>query len=165
MKLIPILFLLTVFSTVQANDNTVYLGIQYSDIEGKDTDNNIENNAAIARLGFITPNNWGLEARTGVGVDDDDLGPVKIELDRIYGLYGLYHFPVGEKLTVYPLIGWSQVKYKASFQGRSAFKDKDGLSYGVGVEAYGVNLEWVRYIDTSELEVTAIAVGYNYHFD
>ena len=42
--------------------------------------------------------------------------------------------------------------------------DDNGLSYGVGVQFYGFNLEYMQYLDTADLEVGAYSIGYNYQF-
>jgi len=61
--------------------------------------------------------------------------------------------------------GYSQVSFKGSLGNASDQDDEDGFSYGVGVEVYGFNVEYMQYLDTSDLEVGAVAVGYNYKFE
>jgi len=57
------------------------------------------------------------------------------------------------------------VSFKASLGNLSDQDDDHGLSYGIGVQVYGFNVEYMQYLNTTELDVGALAVGYNYKFE
>ena len=64
----------------------------------------------------------------------------------------------------YGALGYSNVTLKVSSDTDSTQPDDNGLSYGVGFEAYGFNVEWMQYLDTTDIDASAVAIGYNYHF-
>lgn len=49
--------------------------------------------------------------------------------------------------------------------GQNIQIEEDSFSYGVGLEYRGFNVEWIQYIDTSDIEADAVSIGYNYHFE
>ena len=132
MKKLIILIMLIFTTSIQANDNVGYIGIQYGDFDTDDDDVNLT--AGLIRLGITTPEGFGFEFRTGVGIEDDDFGPAKVEIERVAGAYALYYIPFGDALKVYPIIGWSEVTLKVSSLGQSGQEEDDDFSYGVGVE-------------------------------
>ena len=161
-----IILILTGFffvTPVQAEDIRGYIGLQFGQLDAE-TDVDVELDATLARLGFTTEHDWGLEVRTGLGSSDDSVGTVDVELERIYGIYGLYHLFLNERVSFYGALGYSKVTLKVSSDTNSTQPEDNGLSYGVGFEAYGFNVEYMQYIDTTDIDASAVAVGYNYHF-
>jgi len=167
-KILTILFvsILTIFSPVQAaNDLTTYVGIHFGSGEADDGFDEVDVDYGMFRLGIMPTDNTALEYRIGTGTSDDKLNGVSFEVENIYGLYGLYHYYFSENSSVYGVAGFSKVSLKASLGDASTQFDENGFSYGVGAELYGFNLEYMQYLDTTDLEVGVFAIGYNYKFN
>lgn len=137
-----------------------YLGLQYgtADSEGEELD------YGLIRLGVMVSENMAVELRTGIGTDDTTISGITVEIEGISGIYGAYHFNFSDNTSIYGTLGWSDITVKGSMPAGSDQEKENGLSYGIGFEAYGFNVEWMQYLDTNDLEADAIAVGYNYHF-
>ena len=54
---------------------------------------------------------------------------------------------------------------KASSGNGSAQDDENGLSYGAGMKFSILSIEYIRYLDTSDVEVDAVSVGLQYTFE
>jgi hypothetical protein len=152
---------LLALSTANANDARGYIGFQLGKADIEDTDLNY----GLARVGIKYPNNIAAEVRYGVGANSKTTGGVQVEIDRIIGVYGAYHFDLSDKLSLYGIVGWSEVVINSSDSVDSVDTSQDGISYGIGAEFHGFNVEWMQYLDTEDVETQAIAIGYNYHFD
>ena len=152
---------LLALSTADANEARGYIGLQLgkADLEGDDL------NYGLARIGIKYPNNIAAEVRYGAGANSKTTGGVKVEIERIIGVYGAYHFDLSDKLSLYGIVGWSEIVINSSDSLDSVDTSQDGISYGVGAEFRGFNVEWMQYLDTEDVETQAIAIGYNYHFD
>ena len=146
------------FSPVQAaNDLTSYIGF--------DGTIDVDVDYGMIRLGIMPTDNTAIEYRLGRGTSDDTVNGVDFELESAYGVYGLYHFNFSENASIYGALGISNVSFKASLGTVSDQDDERGLSYGIGAQLYGFNVEYMQYLDTTDLEVGAVAVGYNYEFE
>lgn len=101
----------------------------------------------------------GVEAHFAIGGEDKE---TETKLDRLFGLYGKFNLPL-EYLNPYVKLGFTSASLKEADSSVSEFE----MSYGVGIEL-NVNknvffdLEYMSYLDTSELELTAftLSVGY-----
>ena len=159
-------FVTTVHAKQPVNPLKTYLGIQYGALElsGDVVNDDIDIDYGVIRIGVTVNENIAIEGRLGTGNDDDRSGGVKYELESIGGVYGLYHFRMNPDLSVYGILGWSAAEVKGSIDtpgGHVSDQDNDrGLSYGAGVELFGVSIEAMRYLDTSEITADAVAVGY-----
>ena len=138
---------------------TGYTGIQVGNLDIEDVDIPY----GLLRLGVIKEN-LAVELRLGTGFDDDHTDGFKVELDSLYGMYGLYHIRFS-KASVYAIGGYTEGQTKISQGGNSVRVDKDGFSYGAGIEFYGVNLEYMQYLDKNDIDAKAVSIGYNYYFD
>ena len=164
-------FVTSAYAERPANPLKGYLGIQYGAMElsGDAVDGDIDIDYGILRIGVRVNENIAIEGRLGTGNDDDKSGGVKYELESIGGVYGLYHFRLNPDLSVYGILGWSAAEVKGSINTVTGHlsdqEDDDGLSYGAGVEFYGISIEAMRYLDTSDITADAVAVGYTYYFE
>ncbi|MBT8437514.1 MAG: hypothetical protein KJP11_09095, partial [Gammaproteobacteria bacterium] len=86
-------------------------------------------------------------------------GGIDFEIESIGGLYGLYHVGI-----IYGIAGASSGTVKTSLMGQNKQIEDDSFSYGIGLEYRGFNVEWIQYMDTSDIEVDALSIGYNYYF-
>ena len=117
------------------------------------------------RLGvYVTPA-MTLDLRYGDGIDDDTLMGVDFSIDRIAGLYALYHFEISSAFSIYGLLGYSEADLKAEASGGSVIEDKDDISYGIGLDIGNINIEYTQYLEGSDYEVNAASIGYTYHFE
>lgn len=123
-------------------------------------------NAVYGRFGAFFNENISAEARLGLGVGDDSIGDVKIELDNFYGAYVRGGIPAGEVFYPYAILGYTKGKLSSS-EGDSR-SDSD-LSYGVGAdfsvsETLKINAEYMSYMDKDEIEITGFTVGVAFSF-
>jgi len=146
--------------TVSAEPRDSYIGVQLGTAEAEDE----ELGYGLLRLGVKASDRSFIEFRTGIGLDDTDVDGITVEIERITGIYGTYRFAQSNNYSLYGIGGWSEVTLKGSLGGLSAQQDENGFSYGFGLEIFGLNVEWMQYLDTKELEASAVAIGYNYRF-
>lgn len=119
--------------------------------------------------GHITPF-FGLEARAGFGVDDDDVGGgVDVEANSFFGGYGTLNVVNESPFTPYGIIGFTRYELEVDGPLGSRDEDESGLSYGIGVnmainDELSGNLEYMRYIDEDDLEIDGIGLGLTFNF-
>jgi hypothetical protein len=155
----------TLFSPAQAaNDSTTYIGLQVGSIDADNDSLEVDIDYGMIRLGIMPNDNVAFEYRIATGTSDDEENGITVDLENVYGLYGLYHFNFSENASVYGALGYSQASFKTTIGNASDQDDENGFSYGVGAQVYGFNVEYMQYLDTTDLDVAAFAVGYNYKF-
>jgi outer membrane immunogenic protein len=173
MKTILAVIAVTLFcvAPLHAEDKgTSYWGAQYAlvtyDESGFDE---VEPTALVLRLGRFVTENISIEGRLGFGLEDDevDVGPfdVEVEVDNLYGIYGVFHTSGSDDTNVYGVLGFTKGELKATAFGATFEGDDSGLSYGIGANFRGFNIEYMSYLDEDEFDVTAISLGYRRMFD
>lgn len=155
------------FDVAQAEgwDSYIGIGAGTSDTSIDDLSDNVDLDVLVLQFGIWMSENNSIELRMGKGIGDDSVGPVDAEIESIGGLYGTYHWHLGNHFSVYGIAGWSRASAKSSVNGDSDQDDENGLSYGAGMKISIVNVEFMRYLDTSEVEADAVSVGLHYNFD
>jgi hypothetical protein len=119
----------------------------------------------LLRLGvYVTPA-ITLELRYGDGIDDDTIMGVDYSIDRIAGLYALYHLELSSAFSIYGLVGYSEADLKAEASGGSVIEKEDDISYGIGLDLGNINFEYTHVLEDSNYEVNAASIGYTYHFE
>jgi opacity protein-like surface antigen len=174
-----LLFLLTAGSGfgVVANDHSgPYFGVQYAMTEEDNID--LEPTAAVLRVGNLTDQGFGYEFRIGTGISSDDTSEnlpffgetsLELEIDYLVGLYLLAEAQMGAG-SIYGIIGYSQITYTLDVDSEllsccdSDTEDESGWSYGFGAnfdvsDKVGLNIEFMQYLDTDDVEASAISVG------
>ena len=161
-----------------------YAGVQYAttDFSFDGVSEEFSPSALIGRAGSNFNQYFSIEGRLGIGLSDDTLtvtdgvttGSVSIEIDTLIGFYGVGRLPLGKSSSLYALVGVTQVDAttSASVTGvgsASLSDDESDVSYGVGADIgirynLWVNVEYVQYIDKSDVEVSAIAIGMRFGF-
>jgi opacity protein-like surface antigen len=160
-------------ATLAMDEGDVYAGGGYhaGDITTEDGTNS-EPSMLMARVGrYIVQDNFALEARFGTGLESDGLGPESsVDIDRIYGGYGVFHLPVAERTSLYALAGFSSIEIDVTeSDGSSARIDETDLSYGIGADValtkklYGY-AEFVRYHDEDRFDLEGLSAGVLYQF-
>ncbi len=152
-----------------------YVGASYSRFEFTDAqadDEIIRPDGITLRLG-IEPVNWlGLEARGGIGIDSDKRsfsgGSLAFDLDELYGAYVKLGLPLGDAVMPYAIAGYTHAEGSAAatLLGVSSTDSQqwDDQSLGGGLDinvsnSLALNLEYMRYIDTRDQELSAVSIG------
>ncbi len=159
-----------------AFDDGGYMGIQYAMIEEDELE--LEPTAGVLRLGALSDEGFGFEARLGLGISSDDRTEslpfpfgetsLDLEIDYLLGLYILAQAPIGSG-SIYGIVGFTHTEFtleaKSEFLGSdSESDDESDLSFGFGVN-FGVsqqvklNIEFMQYLDTDDADASAISVG------
>ena len=161
-----------------------YAGIQYTsfDFSFEDVSEDFSPTGLIGRAGSNINQYISIEGRLGIGLSDDTVtvsdgvttASVSIELDTLIGIYGVGHVPLGKSSSIYALVGLTQIDGTASASATglgaaSVSDDESDLSYGIGADIgilynVWVNVEYVQYLDKSDIDVSAIAVGMKFGF-
>lgn len=152
-----------------------YIGANYTqfqyDNEEYDSDT-LKIDGATLRAGMEFTDWLGLEVRGGAGFDEDSRGIVDFELDNMYGAYVKLAAPISESVHPYIVGGYTKmkgtVKAEGSVGGIDYSVDDDqhfeDQSYGAGIDfnltdTLGANLEYMRYYDEGDEEISGISVG------
>ena len=143
-----------------------YIGFQFGNSDVSiDGASDLDLDVTLLQVGVWVSDEISLELRTGRGSNDDTVQGIDFEIEALYGLYGLYHFNFSDFASVYAAVGLSRLTLKASGAGGSDQEDENGLSYGVGAKLSIFSIEFMRYLDTNEVEADVVSVGIQYTFD
>jgi len=161
---LALVILFATHSYAEAPGNS-YIGAQFgqSTLEVETLDD-IETTYGLVRLGIYVTESLAAESRYGYGLEDDTLSGVDYSIDRIAGLYAVYHFKLSSKTSIYGLIGYTEIDIKAESNGGSFVEEEDDISYGIGLDFYNINIELTQYKDHSNFDASALSIGYTYHF-
>jgi opacity protein-like surface antigen len=155
----------------KSGGGSLYAGANYTFVE---VDGDGGSDADLGTLsgkvgGHITPY-FGLEARAGFGVVDDDLGSgVDLEAGNFFGGYATLNVVNGSPFTPYGIVGFTRYELEVNGPLGSADEDESGLSYGIGVnmainESLSGNLEFMRYLDEDDVTIDGIGLGLTLNF-
>lgn len=150
-----------------------YGGIQLSNVDDGSGDNSVL--TWVGRLGKNINNNFSFEGRLGLSTDIKETYPdpnwdKSIAVDKLFGVYGVGHLKIGESITVYGLIGYTRVDVTVSVYGLGTESVNDyDLSFGLGLDKaighhWTLNIEYIQYLNNSEFEINATAIGATYYF-
>ena len=168
-------------TSIGGTEGETYVGAQYavSEYNEDGISEEFEPTFWLLRVGrFFTPN-LAIEGRLGSGLDDDtqsvpELGgnDGTLEIEDILGIYAIGHLNLTESASIYGVLGASKVEGTASvpsFPGLESTEDNSSISFGVGAD-FGIgsnvtlNIEYLRYLDDSDYDLDAFAVGAVYSF-
>lgn len=167
MKHLPIAFVLMLLP-IMASAEGGFAGIDYvfSDVEPDDLSGSADVDALQFRFGtwLNAEQTFGAEFRAALGLGDDDINGVDIEIDRYYGGYLRGQFPNNVSVRPYGIIGLSRVETTEKAGGGSNSEDYWGLSMGLGAEMdlqqnMFVTLEFLRAIDSGGDEISNLSLG------
>lgn len=153
-----------------------YVGVDYARLTyGSDGYRDANPTALIGRFGVYEQTHWGVEARVGFSAGGDDLVTrdgtetgVDIDLNRMYGLYGVVRWPVS-RLDLYAVAGMTHLSLQARNGARQKDSDDSGISGGAGVTLHltrqlELRAEYVSLYREADVTVTAAAVGAAWKF-
>ncbi len=155
----------TIANAATAEGAESYIGIQIGNSDVSNGVSDLDLDVILFQVGVWVSDDISLELRTGRGSNDDTVQGVDVEIESLYGMYGLYHFNFSDFASVYGAVGLSRLTLKASGAGGSDQEDENGLSYGVGAKLSIFSIEFMRYLDTNEVEADVVSVGVQYTFD
>lgn len=90
----------------------------------------VELGGVTGRLGYRFHPNFALEGEATIGVVEDDIAGVDVELDHAYGVYGVGYLPVSDNVELFGRVGYAEVEASAGPFDAS----EDGIGYGVGAQ-------------------------------
>lgn len=96
-----------------------YLGDDFVDLGG-----------AQLRLGAKVHQYFGIEAEGTIGLVDDSIAGIDVDLEQQVGVYAVAFMPMSEQTDLIARVGWSN--FEIGVPGGSA--DEDTINYGVGFE-------------------------------
>ncbi len=137
-----------------------YGTIGYANVDADDA-----NLGAIqGRLGYKFNPYVALEGEAALGVGDDTVGGVDVELQNQLGVYGVVSAPISPSFDIFARAGYSG----ASFDTSLGEVESDGFAWGVGGNYYftdkdGVRLDWTRH-DHDDAEADVWSIGYTRKF-
>lgn len=119
----------------------------------------------IGKVGYNLYENFGVEARVGIGVKKDTINGVDNKWKSVGGVYVKPQLPLGSSVNLFGLLGYGIAKQEI---GNSSLTSK-GLSYGLGasynlMENWSVGIDAVRYATEDKADSNAYAVGVDYKF-
>jgi outer membrane immunogenic protein len=114
----------------QAQETGVYGNAGYTHFDADD----VKLGGVTGRLGYRFHPNFAVEGEATIGVDDDNIGGVTIELDHALGVFGVGILPVAPNVDIFGRVGYGQIEASASVPGVSATADDDGFAFGAGAQ-------------------------------
>ena len=140
-----------------------YIGLQFGNSDvSVDGISDLDLDLSLLQVGVWVSDDISLEIRTGRGTSDQTVQGVEYEIESVYGLYGLYHFHLSELASLYGALGLSRATLKSSTSGQ---EEEASFSYGVGAKISFFSVDFMRYIDTSDVKFDVVSVGLQYTFD
>jgi opacity protein-like surface antigen len=114
--------------------------------------------ALQGRLGVGFTPNFGIEGEIAIGVADDEILGVNVELSNSYGLFAVGRLPVSDNVNLFVRGGFASGE--VDIGGTSG--SEDGAAYGAGVEAFftpndGVRFDYTRYDFGGDADVWSVA--------
>ena len=163
-----------------ASSDEYYFGIQYAagEYDEDGISKSFSPDAFVMRLGGYFNPNFSVEGRLGTGSGDDtqflpEFGvSFTLDLDTIMGVYAVGHLDLSESSSIYALLGVTQIEGKAHSSGIPRVSDSStnsSSSYGVGADFdisdnVILNLEYMQYLNRSNFDLSAIALGVTFSF-
>lgn len=128
-----------------AQETGVYGNAGYTHFDASD----VTLGGVTGRLGYRFSPNFAVEGEASIGVKDDTIGAVDVELDHAVGVFGVGIVPVTPNLDVFGRVGYGQVKASASVPGVNVSADDDGFAFGGGAQymltpTFGVRGDYTR---------------------
>ena len=151
-----------------ANVEQRYVGLQYSLVTYDEDQDEAEPTALVVRYGQFLNDWFAIEGRIGFGLEDDTMEvgslDIDVEVENIIGVYGVFQTGSISVVSLYAIVGYTQIDLEGSANGIEVDENASGLSYGLGVNIGSFSIEYMDYIEDHYYDVTAISLGYIYRF-
>lgn len=152
--------------SVQADS---YFGLNATKIDYSESGiDDIDLTAANFRFGTVLSENVAFEVRAGIGIGDDTVNvmgvDVDVELENMFGAYFRFGAPVNEDFYPYAVLGYTRGKLEASAMGFSDSESESDTSFGVGADftvsdGLVINIEYMNFLDKDDVEVDGLSFG------
>jgi opacity protein-like surface antigen len=148
--------------------NGFYGNVGYTFVNADDLD--VDLGALGAKVGYKFNPYIGVEGEAAFGVDDDNIGPVKVELEHTVAAYVVGFVPVNAQFELLGRVGYGTTEVKASGFGASVSGDDSSWNLGVGAQYFftandGVRAEYTKYgVDDDGIQADAWTVSYARRF-
>lgn len=146
-----------------------YLGIQYSigDITLDDQTESFSPTTLVLRAGQFFRDHYSLEGRMAVPLSDDNKtisgASTTVGLFSMLGVYGTARVTLKKRYSVYAIAGLSLVSKEVAVSNMDRSDTDTGISYGAGMDIGSggakFNLEYISYLDESDFDFDAFALG------
>jgi outer membrane immunogenic protein len=148
------------------NAGGFYGGAQYSVVDMDVAGESLDFSTVSAIGGIELTNAVALEARYGQGQSDDDVYGTDIEVDSVFGVYGIFSLPNETNVEPYLVLGYT--RGKLSMDGYGSDSESD-FSYGAGVsfklaESLSVRGEYMILLDGEGYEFNSLSASLVYNF-
>lgn len=133
----------------------------------------------VAKYGYSLFRNLAVEAHFGMSTEEvDEETDDSVVTDYMFSVFARGELPLAaHNITLYGLVGLSSAKATYDTEESvlgiatpvSYSGDATGLSYGVGVELYGLpstslHVEWMSYLSADEFISKGFVFGITHHF-
>lgn len=156
----------TVTATQVAAQDRFYVGMDamnwfYDEDGGED----FSSLGVRGRLGLQLTPQFSLETHLGASGTDRSSGERR-ELDWLYAVLARGDLPITRYTSLYGMMGIAGVE----ISGGNSFSESDsGVSIGLGLdfqvaEGAHLNLDYIRYLDASDFDFSALSVGARWTF-
>lgn len=124
-------------------------------------------------LGTVVSPHFAVEARAGLGLNDDQInvGPttLTVDLNSYFSGYLKGILPLAPRFGIYGLAGFTIGKFSGNSGAVYLNKWESDFSYGAGVEVglaptMSLGVEWLRMFEGSGYNLDAVSVGLNFRF-
>lgn len=120
-------------------------------------------------IGYGVHPNLAIEGMLAVGVQDDKVGGVKVELEHAYGVFAKPRVMLSPNFELFGRLGYVESKLKASVPGDS-LSDSDGdWAYGLGGNYYFnpntyLSVNYLKFYDKDDVKADGWTVGVGMKF-
>jgi hypothetical protein len=147
----------------------LYGGLGYNFITYEEPGASVDLGALGFTLGSRVMNNVAIEAIVGVGVSDDTVTNVKVEINDFIGVYVRPFLAISENAEVYARLGFFRGEISASGAGLRVSSTGSDFSYGLGAafnvsKDTAITLDYTVFYDKSSITVNGFGVGLRFNF-
>jgi opacity protein-like surface antigen len=145
-------------AAAQAQDVYGTIGYAGVDAEGANV------GALQGRLGYKFNPYLAVEGEAAIGVTDDTVSGIDVEMKHEVGVFGVVTAPVAPTVDLFARAGYTG----ASFDTSLGDVESDGFAWGVGGQYNvtpqdGIRLDWTRH-DHDDVEADVWSIGYSRKF-
>lgn len=152
---------LLIGSSAVAADSDWYAEAQYQGLDISEDGISVDLGAMGIVLGRDFTENIAVELVAGLGVSDDSVSGIKVEVDRYIGLVVKPNMDINEQFNVYLDLGYVDIQLEASAGGESLKDSSSEFMWGVGGEVafnesiYGT----IGYSDIDGADGVQVSIG------
>ena len=152
---------------VDSNERSKYFRVGYNFVTYEQSGlSDADLGALDVGVGMYFNKNFAVEARLGLGIQDDDIGAVNLDLNGYIGVYARGEIPLANKFSIYGLLGVARVDFDGTPSASNADND---ISYGVGAmfainNKSSIGAEYLMLHDDGPVQVDGFSINYQMKF-